>query len=268
MTTALDKLKRAQAGTGSLLSVGLEPCAEYLPRGFANDIAGHRAFLKAIVDATRGRVCAYKFNLAFFELFGARGWDLLHEIRAELPADALVIGDAKRGDIGSTARCYAQSLYGDLRMDAATVNPLMGRDSAEPFLAWKDRMTIFLCLTSNPGAADFLAKDDLYLRIAHAVTSWDGGTGNCALVTGATQAAHLAAIRKAAPALPFLVPGVGAQGGDIAETLRNGRMAGDFSGLIFHVTRGILPSKDDAGDVAEIVARKTADWNGRVADAR
>jgi len=265
---ALDKLARAQAATGSLLSVGLEPCAEYLPRGFANDIDGHRAFLRAIVDGTRGAACAYKFNLAFFEALGPRGWDLLREMRAYLPADSLAIADAKRGDIGSTARCYAQSMYGDLAMDAATINPLMGRDSAEPFLAWRDRLNIFLCLTSNPGAADFLAHDGLYLRIARAVAAWDGGAGNCALVTGATQATHLAAIREAAPALPFLVPGVGAQGGDIAATIRNGRMrGGDFTGLILHVTRGILPSKDDAGDAVEIVARKVREWNAQVAKA-
>ncbi len=267
MNGAVRKLRDAQARTGSLLSAGLEPCREYLPGNLKADANGYGEFMRSVIEGTAGRVCAYKFNLAFFEALGRDGWAMMHDVRAAIPEDAFVIADAKRGDIGSSAKRYAEAVYDSLGADAVTINPLMGRDSAEPFLEYGDKLNIFLCLTSNPGAENYLAAGDLYLRIARDVATWSEGAGNCALVVGATNGERIAAVREAAPTLPFLVPGLGAQGGDVAATIRNGRMAGDFGGLILHVTRGVLPGKDDTGDAREVMGRKTDDWNARIAEA-
>ncbi len=263
MSAALSKLIAARSRTGGLVSAGLEPHAEYLPAGFAPTIRGYEDFLKLVIDSTAGLVCAYKFNLAFFEALGVAGVDLLYRVRDRLPGDVLVIADAKRGDIGSTARCYAQALYDSLGADSATVNPLMGRDSAEPFLAYRDKLTFFLVLTSNPGAGDFILQDRLYLKVASAVNGWDSA-GNCGMVVGATHAPLAAEVRRLAPEVPFLIPGVGAQGGDLDETARHARRSGaGFEGLLFHVTRGLLPSKNEPGDAGEIIRRNATEWRDR-----
>lgn len=262
--TALLKWQAAETRTGGMISAGLEPCPEYLPSGFAPTVRGYEDFLKLVIDSTAGLVCAYKFNLAFFEALGVAGVDLLYRVRDRLPSDVLVIADAKRGDIGSTARCYAQALYESLGADSATVNPMMGRDSAEPFFAYRDKLTFFLVLTSNPGAADFILRDGLYMKLASAVKSWNSA-GNCGMVVGATRADLAAEVRRLAPEVPFLIPGVGAQGGDLEATARGARLAGadGFSGVLFHVTRGLLPSKNETGDAGEIIRRKATEWRDR-----
>ncbi len=267
MTLALQKLRRAQARTGSLLSVGLEPCSEYIPREMTADISGYKVFLRTIINATADKVCAFKFNLAFFESLGRDGWALLHDVRAMIPDDVLIIADAKRGDIGSSASRYAMAVYDHLQADAITINPLMGRDSAVPFLEYRDKLNIFLCLTSNPGADDYLNRNDLFLQIADDVQKWSGDMENCALVVGATNGERISAVRNAAPSLPFLVPGLGAQGGNLATTINNGRLAGEFSGLVLHVTRGVLPSADDTGRPRDIIERKVLEWNELIANA-
>ncbi|MDK2970535.1 MAG: orotidine-5-phosphate decarboxylase [Candidatus Sumerlaeota bacterium] len=267
MSAALAKLRAAEARTGAMLSVGLEPCPEYQFGGLPATLDGYEQALHAIVDATRGIAAAYKFNLAFFEALGPGGFALLHRVRAALPVEAVVIADAKRSDIGSSAARYAQALYGELGADCVTVNPLMGRDSVEPFLAYEDRLTILLCLTSNPGACDFLVPGRLYRHIAEKAVEWSGGRGNCGLVVGATQPGSVAEIRAAAGDLPFLIPGVGAQGGTIEQVVRDGRIGAEFSGLLFHVTRGILPRADEAGEAAEVIRRKAGEWQRRIADA-
>jgi orotidine-5'-phosphate decarboxylase len=267
MATAIEKLKAAQARTGSLLSVGLEPCAEYLPAGMNPDLGNYEAFLRDVIEASADLVCAFKFNLAHFEALGWEGMELLYCVRDMIPDNVLVIADAKRGDIGSTAKHYAEAVFGKLHADAVTLNPLMGRDSAAPFLEWKDKLNIFLVLTSNPGAADFLLPNDLYKSIARAVTSWNTA-GNCAFVTGATRPSQLGELRTIAPTIPFLVPGLGAQGGDLGETIRHGAIAGDFSGLILHVTRGVLPGPNESGDPAELIRAKVESWNRDITKAR
>lgn len=248
------------------MSVGLEPCEEYLPSGFEPDIPGYERFLRVVVEATSDVAAAYKFNLAFFEALGVPGIELLYRIRRSLPSDAYVIADAKRCDIGSSSRRYAQALYDSLEAHAATVNPLLGRDSVEPFLEYADRLCFILALTSNPGAADFLAADGLSRRIAAAVASWNS-RGNCGLVVGATQPEMAAEVRKAAPGLPFLVPGIGAQGGDLERAARACLGKGQAPTVLFHVTRGVLPEKLEKGDVAEIICAKTVSWRKQVNDA-
>ncbi len=267
MTSGRDKLREAEQRIGALLSVGLEPAPEYLPAGFEPTIAGYRAFLSIIVEATRDFAAAYKFNLAFFESLGPDGWHLLHEIRALLPDNALIIADAKRGDIGSTAKHYAKAVYENLAADSITLNPLMGRDSAEPFLAYSDKLAFFLVLTSNPGADDFLLRDNLYQRIAETITQW-GSADQLGFVVGATRPQYLAEIRALAPQNTFLVPGVGAQGGDAAAVINNGRISKSETGLLIHATRSLLPAKDDKGDPAAIIRRRTEQTLNLLKEAR
>jgi orotidine-5'-phosphate decarboxylase len=255
------------------MSIGLEPCAAYLPAGFEDTIAGHERFLRTIIDATAGIAAAYKFNLAFFEALGTPGWDLMYRVRERLPDDVLVIADAKRGDIGTTAEHYAKALYGTLGANAATVNPLMGRDACEPFLAYEDALTFVLVLTSNPGASDFLLADSMYRRIARKVVDWNT-RGNAGMVVGATRAEQVAEVRAIAGDVPFLIPGVGAQGGDLEAVARNGQWNVERAheknrqaGLLFHVTRGVLPGKEEAGDAERVIRRKSEEWHRRIAAA-
>ncbi|MEO8376899.1 MAG: orotidine-5'-phosphate decarboxylase [Candidatus Sumerlaeota bacterium] len=260
---AIKKLNAAQKRTGSLLSVGLEPSFDYLPESYPKSIEGLALFLATVIRATNGLCCAYKFNLAFFEAHGLNGMALLYAVREKLPDDVLIIADAKRGDIGSTARQYAKALYGELNADSATINPLMGFDSAEPFLAYEDRLNYFLVATSNPGAADFLLANDFYLKIAGRVNEWNV-RGNCGFVVGATRDSQFRELRNIAPNVPFLVPGFGAQGGDLAMTLREGSSHSITTNLLLHVTRGILPSPDEQGDIEKIIRQKTMSWNQRI----
>lgn len=267
MSFALAKLREAQQRTGSLLSVGLEPCPEYLAPGITANASGYKSMLRTVIHATQDQVCAYKLNLAFFEALGPEGWQLLYSVRKMIPEDALVIADAKRSDIGSSAQRYAFALYDRLRADAATVNPLMGHDSVEPFARYTNKLTFLLCLTSNPGAADFLGQHGLAFEIARRSREW-AQQGNLGLVVGATNPEAIRGLREAAGPAPFLVPGIGAQGGEVEPVLANGwAEPGGFSGLILHVTRGILPDGSEPGDPREIIHNKTADLNARVARA-
>lgn len=264
---AIQKLHAAQQRTGSLLSIGLEPAPEYLPAGFAPNMEGYEEFLRTIIIATEGLACAYKFNLAFFESLGWEGMELLYVVREMIPDDVLLIADAKRGDIGSTAKHYARALYDQLGADAVTLNPLMGRDSAEPFLERTEKLNFFLVLTSNPGAADFLLPEDFYLKVGAKVAEWNTA-GNCGFVAGATRPEYLAKLRALGPQVPFLVPGIGAQGGDIEATLQHGGDSRAFPSLLLHVTRGILPTPQDGDDIEEAIRRRTQQWQQRVTQAR
>lgn len=193
---------------------------------------------------------------------------MLERVRAAIPAGVFVIADAKRGDIGTTAKHYARALFDHLGADAATVNPLMGRDSAEPFLAYGDKATYFLALTSNPGAADFLMRDGLYREIVERVRVWGCEHRNAGIVVGATRGEKVAEVRALAGEMAMLVPGVGAQGGDLESTCEAARSHGSpGGGYLIHATRGVLPGKDDTGDAMEIVRRKAMDWRDRIAKA-
>lgn len=265
--TARDKLRKAQQETGSLLSIGLEPSPEYFHGVGERNLQEHEEFLTTIIEATRGLVCAYKVNLAFFEAHGWEGMELLYAIRETIPDNALLIADAKRSDIGTSARHYATALFGKLEADAVTVNPLMGRDSVEPFLEWSGRLTFLLALTSNPGAEDFLLRNDLFLDIARRARQW-GDSESLGLVAGATRGGNLARLREAAGEMAFLVPGLGAQGGDLHDVLAHGAAGGPDPCLLLHLTRGILPAPEDDGDAETIIRRKTLEWNERVTAVR
>ncbi len=263
MSIARERLAAEVRRTGSALSVGIEPAPEHLPRGFEPTIPGYNAFFRAMIDSLAGHVGAFKFNLAFFEALGPRGWQLLHDLRGHVGRRAYVIADAKRGDIGSTAQRYATALLDSLDADAATLSPLMGRDSLEPFLARPDKLSFILALTSNPGAQDFLLHDGLAWRIVSAVRQWDAHS--CAgFVTGATRPELLARLRELAPDAPLLIPGVGAQGGDLAATLAALR---DGTGpALVHVTRDLIRGIDPGADPFDFIRARAAWWNARIAN--
>ena len=229
-----------------------------MPDCFARTISGRRDYLRAITDASDGLAAAVKFNLAFFEALGAEGWRLLHDVREMVPGSLFVIADAKRGDISSSAMQYAKALYSELGADSATVNPLMGRDAVEPFLEFGDRLTFVLALTSNPSASEFLDRDGLAERIAAAVGAWSAGDGcvHAGLVIGATRAARIGEIREIEPRLAALIPGLGAQGGDVDATVKaacgDGAMA---ERTLFHVTRGVLPGDGEVDSALGFAAR-------------
>jgi orotidine-5'-phosphate decarboxylase len=253
---AITKLVSAESRLGGAISVGLEPAPEYVPDGFSANPEGYLDFFKTVIDATRAHAAAYKPNLAFFEALGRPGWDLLFKVRELVPSDAVFIADAKRSDIGSTAKRYARALFDELNADAVTVNPLMGRDSVEPFLEFEDRLTFALVLTSNPGADDFLTVNDLHLRIARKLVEWS--RGNVGFVVGATRPEMVRAVREVGAGVPFLVPGVGAQGGEVSKVASAARATSDGvgSGMVIHATRSLLPSAGDEGDVGEIIEAK------------
>jgi orotidine-5'-phosphate decarboxylase len=238
------RLRAAARRNNSLVCVGLDPEIERLPPQLRTLPAPIFEFNKCIVDATADLACCYKPQIAHYAALGAEDQlqatiRYIHERHPGLP----VILDSKRGDIGSTAAKYAQESFARYEADAVTVNPYLGFDSVEPYLKWADRGVIVLCRTSNPGARDFQDLESggkrLYRHVAERVAQQWNAAGNCMLVIGATYPLELAEIRAVAGDLPFLVPGVGAQGGDVAAAVRAGRTA-DGMGLVLNSSRGIL----------------------------
>ena len=255
----LDRLATIQADKGSVLCVGLDPDPARLPAHLLARQALPDAVLTfnaAIIEATAASACAFKLNFAFFEALGADGWRILEATLREIPATALTIADAKRGDIGNSARFYAKSVFEDLGFDAVTVSPYMGRDSVEPFLAYENTITFVLGRTSNPGAADFqvqpMGERPLFLHVAEQVAAWGAAApGTAGLVVGATDTDAMAQIRQACPDLPLLIPGVGAQGGD-AEAVRRTAQGGP---IFVNSSRQILYASGET-DFAEAAARE------------
>jgi orotidine-5'-phosphate decarboxylase len=239
-----ERLDQAHLATHSLVCVGLDPDLGKLPADLRGDPQPLYAFSRRIVDATIGLAAAYKPQIAFYSALGKEdelAASILY-IRERAPA-ALVILDAKRNDIGNTAEAYAREAFERYGADAVTVNPYMGEDSVLPFLARPDRGAVLLCRTSNPGARDFqdLLVDGrpLYRRVAERAASQWNGHQNLMLVVGATCPSEMAELRRAHPALWFLVPGIGAQGGDLDSTLSAGLNA-QGTGLLINSSRGII----------------------------
>jgi len=234
------ELAAAVAERGSYLCVGLDPDPARIPAVCGTGVAGMEAFCREIVAATADHALAFKPNLAFFEAYGAAGWDACARIIAEIPKSCLVIADAKRGDIGNTSGRYAAALFDGLGADAVTVAPYMGEDSVRPFLDHgPGKWTVLLALTSNPGAQDFEFYGDppLYERVIRRASGW-AGPDQLMFVVGATRPEQLARARAIAPEHFFLVPGVGAQGGTLAEVTEAGWAPG--GGLLVNASRSIL----------------------------
>lgn len=233
------KLASAQQRAQSLLCLGLDPEPSKLPRPFRKrDAADVWHFCREIIDLTSDLVCAYKPNWAFYEALGIEGLRALSKILDRIPRNIPIIADAKRGDIGNTASCYARSLFEFWGVDAATVNPFLGIDTLEPFLAYKEKGVYALCLTSNPGSADFQTGGRLYIKIARKLAEHDFSK-NLGLVVGATQAARIRQVRRIAPSLPFLLPGVGSQGGDAQLAVRYAWAEREGS-VVVNASRSIL----------------------------
>jgi len=236
-----DRLEQRISCANSLLCVGLDPDVAKLPEGM-----GIAEFNQAIVAATLDYACAYKLNFAFYEAAGVAGWKALEKTRRCIPSGIPVIADAKRADIGNTSCAYARAIFDELGFDGVTVSPYLGWDGLAPFLERRDRGVFILCRTSNPGAADFQALPvesesrtvPLYEVVAEKAALWNTH-GNIGLVVGATGTAELALLRRKHPDLPFLVPGVGAQGGDLKLVMRDGRSLRP-AGLIINASRQII----------------------------
>jgi orotidine-5'-phosphate decarboxylase len=219
-----EKLQQAALKNQSLVCVGLDPDPKLMPEKIA--VAD---FNKAIIEATRDLVCAYKPNFAFYEALGDEGMAALKLTIKAIPSAIPIIADAKRGDIGNTSKAYARALFEVYGCDAATVNPYLGSDAVEPFIQYSDKGIFILCRTSNAGAADFQSlkcltpngPQALFEVVAEKAREWNK-SGNVGLVVGATYPDELKLIRQKLPDMPLLIPGIGAQGGEVAVTIRNG----------------------------------------------
>jgi orotidine-5'-phosphate decarboxylase len=262
--TFIKKLSAAWSTNNSLLCVGLDPDIAKLPAHLQGQPDAIFAFCKAIIDATADTACAFKPQIAYFAALRAE--DQLEAICAYLRSaypHLPIILDSKRGDIGATAEQYAREAFERYGADAVTLSPYMGFDSVVPYLEWKDRGAIVLCRTSNPGGSDlqFLNMNGkpLYQHVAQLVAEKWNTNGQCGLVVGATFPDELAQVRAIVGDMPLLVPGIGAQGGDIAATVAAGRTA-NACGMMINSSRAILYAKPDqaAGEDFAQAARRVA----------
>ena len=258
----IEKLAKAIAKNQSLLCVGLDTDPALMPENISI-----LEFNKAIINATADLVCAYKQNFAFYEALGNEGLDALKRTVDHIPEDIPVIGDAKRGDIGNTAKAYARSIFSYFNFDATTVNPYLGFDSVEPFLQYHDRGVFVLCRTSNAGAVDFqslICEVDgsrfcLFEVVAEKVSQWNT-FGNLGLVVGATYPEELALIRQRYPDMLLLIPGIGAQGGELSRVVGGGVDAGREKTIINSSRQILYASKGkDFAEAARRAAKKLRD---------
>ncbi len=287
MNSYLERLAARTRTVGSVLCVGMDPTPEALPAGFPATLSGVERFCEVLLEAALPYAAAVKPNLAFFEAFGSAGIAALERLRGRVPADVPFIADAKRGDIGTTAARQAVALYDILGCDAVTANPYLGSEAIEPLIGRGDRFAYLLCRTSNSGAGELqgleVAADPalgapaepLYSRVARRAQAWGPG-GTVGLVVGATAPAEMQHIRGIAPGLALLVPGVGAQGGEVEPVLgfgpaatapAGGRPGG---GLLVNVSRGIAGAAGSATagatavEVSELLAAAAAEWAARL----
>jgi len=254
--SAASKLKEIQEQKKTMICVGLDLDRKKIPSEYASNIKGMYDFAVQIIEATSDVVAAYKPNLAFYEELGADGLSLLRKIIEKVPDDTVVIADAKRGDIGNTASHYASAIFDYLMADWVTLNPYMGYDSMRPFLEYDNKGAFILCLTSNSGSRDFqflhVLNKPVYMYVAEKVNYWNK-EGNFGLVVGATHPEQLQEIREAAGEVPILIPGVGAQGGNLEQAAKMGTADFKKTALI-NVSRSVLYAS--AGEDFAAAARK------------
>ncbi len=256
--TFREKLKGAAQQNNSLLCVGLDPHPDNLPQSVRGKDNPVLYFNRCLIDATADLVCVYKPNFAFYGALGPRAWETLKGTLEHVPQHVPILLDAKVGDIGSTADRYAAMFFDELGADALTVTPYMGEDAVAPFIAYQEKGVFLVCLTSNPGADDFekqmVGDAPLYTQVARKAVQWNAA-GNCGLVVGATQPEHIQDLRSLAPDMPFLIPGIGAQGGDLATAVGCGQDA-QGGGILVSSSRGIMHASD--GDDFAAAARQAA----------
>lgn len=252
-----------------MLCVGLDVDLGKIPAHLLDEEDPIFAFNKAIIDATHEFAVAYKPNTAFYEAYGLKGWQSLKKtidyLNAQHP-EIFTIADAKRGDIGNTSRMYAKAFFEDMAFDSVTVAPYMGKDSIEPFLSFDEKYAIMLALTSNEGAFDFQTKDvegtELYKQVLETSKQWSGSE-KLMYVVGATKAEYFSGIREIIPHAFLLVPGVGAQGGDLRSVCKYGM--NDQAGLLINSSRGIIYASN-AEDFAEAAANEASKLQTQMAE--
>ena len=260
-----EKIRTAWLKNNSLVCVGLDPDLEKVPEPLRSSQAPLFEFNRVIIEATADLVCAYKPQMAFYAAVGLeRDLEMtiayVHEKHRDIP----IILDAKRGDIGSTAELYAREVFDRYGADAVTVNPYLGGDSLDPFLKRRDKGIIILCRTSNPGATDLqdleVKGEKLYRIVARKAAGEWNRNGNVLLVVGATYPQELGEIRALVGDMPFLVPGIGAQGGDIERAVSNGKTQ-DGTGMIINSSRGIIYAEEgkNFGQAARVAALRLRD---------
>ena len=259
----IQKLRHIQRKNNSLLCIGLDTDITKLPESLSKWEDPQYEFNRQIIDATKDIVCAYKLNIAFYESVGEHGWYTVHHTLARIPEEIVTIGDGKRGDIPSSAERQAHLLCGDWEFSGTTVSPYMGKDSIEPFAKRPDQCAFVLAVTSNKGAKDFqhlkVNGKPLYEQVVKSAKKWNTKK-NIGLVVGATRPAELKRIRSLAPDMPILIPGVGAQKGDLEATVRNGcDKRGELA--IINIGRSIIYASvgDDFAERAREVALKYRD---------
>lgn len=242
MNPIIEKYNARSRAVNSLVCVGLDSDVSRLPDAFDTQLA----FNRWVIDQTAPYAAAFKLNTAFYEALGAAGWEAMAQtvtyIREQHP-DIVTIADAKRADIGNTNRGYVTALFDTIGFDAVTLHPYLGQVALEPFLSREDKLNIVLCRTSNPSSDELQGLDvggePLWAHLARRVANTWNAAGNCALVVGATYPDDLRRVREIAPDVPFLVPGVGAQGGDAATVVRYGQTT-NGGGLMVNSSRGII----------------------------
>ena len=239
-----EKLNEAVNQTKSKLCIGLDTDINKLPKHFKKEPESILDFNREMIEATSDLVPAYKINFAFYERYGIKGFEILKKTFEAIPEDKFTIADAKRGDIGNTSKAYAESVFEYFNADSVTVNPLMGYDSVAPFLDFKQKIVFLLGLTSNPGSADFqqlnTEEGRLYESIFKTSSKWSP-PNQIGYVVGATHPEELRSLRNITPDNPFLIPGIGAQGGSLEEVMK----ANGQSPALINVSRGVIYASDE-----------------------
>lgn len=258
-----------QKKSRSLLCVGLDTDAKKIPAYLQSKKNGILEFNKQIVEATKDLVCAYKINFAFYEALGKDGWTLIEKTRAMIPSSILTIADAKRGDISNSSGYYANAILHELDFNSITVAPYMGKDSVQPFLQDEKKGVFLLALTSNEGAYDFqykkIGKRRLFEEVVIRSQQWTKND-NLGFVVGATKSKDIQSVRKLAPTAPFLVPGVGAQGGSVEDVVKYGCTKDGF-GVLINASRSVLYASSGK-DFAEAARRETTSLRDEINNAR
>lgn len=257
------RLHSIQKHSHSLLCVGLDTDLKKIPAHLQTKKNGMLEFNKRIIEATKDAACAYKINFAFYEALGREGWAMIEKTRALIPSSILTIADAKRGDIGNSSGYYANAILNTMGFDAITVAPYMGDDSVAPFLQWKEKGVFLLALTSNEGAYDFqykkVGKRRLFEEVVITAQRWMK-LDNLGFVVGATKSKDIQLVRKLAASSPFLVPGIGAQGGNLEDVVKYGCTKDGF-GVCINASRSILyaTSEKDFAEAARNEAIRLRD---------
>ena len=264
MTSPLERLRKRIELLGAPLCLGVDPHPDQLPTELSRDVAGVESFARGLIEAVAEHVVAVKINVAFFEAWGSAGWAALERVRRAVPPELVCVLDAKRGDIGTTAERYAAGLFGHLGADGVTLSPYLGEDAIEPFLAYPGRLVYVLARTSNPSAGRLQGLEVEGQPLHVAVARWVAATwrdGRVGLVVGATEPDELLRLQAEVAGPAFLVPGVGAQGGDLASAAR--ACHGAWAPGLVSISRGVAGASTGA-DWREAAAAAAGELRGRM----